>query len=241
MSVRSVRALCALASSLLSVAGCFLVHKVDGNGQRSTETRTVAPFSGVESASSLDVRVERGDVAQVVVSIDSNLAALVETRVVGATLRIDTSEPVGRVVDGPQVVVTMPTVAAAGLSGSGALDVTGFDQADAVELGLDGSGLLTFSGNVPAARVRSDGSGEALLMGAAQQLTVDMDGSGAVDARAFPAATADLSLSGSGDLAATVTSAARVSISGSGSVDLFGPVMVERSTITGDGALRTHR
>src|SRR5262249_20492363 len=146
----------------------------------------------------------------------------VDTRVEGATLSIDVDGGIGRVVSGPQVLVTMPALGFGEATGSGALSLTGFSQATPVDLSLDGSGFLAFTGDVPAVHVRSSGSGEAILTGTAPSLAADVDGSGTVNARGLTAADADLSVSGSGDLAALVTGTARVAISGSGSVELFG-------------------
>jgi hypothetical protein len=238
MSNRLQQGLVLVGASLVLVA-CG-PGGVDGDGARTMETRPLAGFSNVRSSSSLDVRVDRGDAWAVVVSIDSNLQPLVGTRVDGETLSIDVDGGIGRVVPGPQVFVTMPALGLAQASGSGVLAVGGFSQGAPVELGLEGSGVLTFSGEVPAARVHSSGSGEVRLTGAAPSLTVAAEGSGAVDARALTSSTADISVSGSGNVAALVTGSARVAISGSGSVDLFGGATVEETDTSGDGALRRH-
>jgi hypothetical protein len=240
MLLRPTLARLALGSSILcTVAACGDLG-VDGNGQRVTETRPVTPFSNVVSRSSLDVRIARGDAFAVSVSIDSNLLSLVSTQINGPTLTIDVDGGIGRVVAGPQVMVTMPTLGFAGLSGSGRLAAATFSQADPVDLAVDGSGELSFVGDVPAARVRSSGSGETRLAGTAPTLAVAVDGSGAVDARNLTATTADLSVGGSGDLAAMVTGSARVAISGSGAVDLFGGAALESIDVSGSGALRRH-
>ena len=238
MSIHSLQVMVVIGSSLL-FAACG-PEGVDGNGQRTTETRQLAGFTGVSSSSSLDVSIVRGDAFRVEVSIDSNLQALVVTRVDGATLSIDVEGGIGRVVDGPQVIVTMPTLGLADASGSGTLVAAGFAQSAPVELTLEGSGVLSFAGDVPDAHVRSSGSGEARLTGTAASLTADVQGSGAVDARDLTATTGDLSVSGSGNLAASVTGSVRVAISGSGSVDLFGGATVEQSDSSGDGTLRRH-
>ena len=46
---------------------------VDGNGERTEETRDLHDFSSVVADGSLDVQVHQGDTTSVVVSIDSNL------------------------------------------------------------------------------------------------------------------------------------------------------------------------
>ena len=123
---------------------------IDGNGKRSVEDRPERDFTGVEARGSLDVKVQRGDMFSVVVSIDSNLQPFVVTRVDGGTLIVDVNEPIGDTVSGPHVIVTMPVLRAAALSGSGALSAETFSQDQPVALILEGSGNLLFSGDVPA-------------------------------------------------------------------------------------------
>ena len=78
------------------------------------------------------------------------------------------------------------------------------------------------------------------LHGSTGSLDARLDGSGAVDARDFPTATADLSLSGSGDLSANVSDSARVTLSGSGNVDLYGGAVVAGASISGSGSFTQH-
>ena len=226
-------------AALLALGGCGLFG-VDGNGDRVSEVRPLEGFSAVDSEGSLDVEIDRGDAFRVEVSIDSNLLHLVRTRVAGDTLVIDTDEPIGRVVAGPHVVVTMPVLDRAVVNGSGGLWAGPFAQSDPVSLRIDGSGDLTFVGDVPSADVRVSGSGDARLTGTAAAFSASVDGSGTVDARDLDATAADLSVSGSGDLAATVSGSVRVAISGSGSVDLYGPAALERVDVSGSGSITRH-
>jgi hypothetical protein len=71
---------------LLALAGCY--PSVRGNGQPALETRPLEGFVDVESSGAFDVRLEHGETYSVAVAIDSNLLPLLETRVIGGTLRI---------------------------------------------------------------------------------------------------------------------------------------------------------
>jgi hypothetical protein len=186
------------------------------------------------------VKVEQGDTFSVVVSIDSNLQPLVRTRVEGDTLVVDFSEPVGDTLGGPHVIVTMPVLRAATVSGSGGLSAETFSQDEGVDLNVEGSGNLVFGGDVPSLTGRLSGSGNMLLRGTADAIDLGLDGSGNVQARDLTAATGDISVEGSGNVAATVTGPARVTLTGSGDVDLFGGGTVERASVTGSGTLHRH-
>ena len=213
---------------------------VDGNGNRSVEDHPGQDFTSVESRASLDVKIQRGDTFSVVVSIDSNLQPAVVTRVDGGTLIVDVTEPIGHTVSGPHVIVTMPVLRAAVLSGSGALSAETFPQDQPVDLILEGSGNLVFSGDVPTLTARLDGSGDLWLHGITGAADLTLEGSGNLKAQDMSATTGDISLDGSGDLSATVTGSMRVALSGSGDIDLFGGGSLEASAIDGSGNLRVH-
>ena len=172
---------------------------VDGNGNRSVEDRPGPGFHGRESRASLDVKVQRGDMFSVVVSIDSNLQPAVVTRVDGGTLIVDVTEPIGHTVSGPHVIVTMPVLRAAVLSGSGALSAETFPQDQPVDLILEGSGNLVFSGDVPTLTARLNGSGDLWLHGITGAADLTLEGSGNLNAKDMSATTGDISLDGSGD------------------------------------------
>ena len=176
------------------------------------------------------------------VSIDSNVLHHVRTDLVdgSATLSINLDRQTGDILPGPHVIVTMPVLQHAALNGSGSVSATGFQQTDPVMLELDGSGLLSYDGQVPSAQVRSWGSGDMRLHGSTSALDARLDGSGNVDARGFSTTTADLSLSGSGDLSANVGGSASVTLSGSGDIDLYGGAVVDRANISGSGSFTHH-
>lgn len=224
-----------IVAATLAVAGCGVY---DGNGERATETRPLQGFTAVVADSSLDVQVQRGDTFDVEVSIDSNLIDHVRTDLIdgGATLSIDLQGRVWDTLPGPHVIVTMPELQRAALNGSGSVTASGFQQPDPVTLELDGSGVLAYDGQVPSAQVRSWGSGDMRLHGTTSSLDARLDGSGDLDARDFPAATADLELSGSGNLSATASDSAQVTLSGSGNINLYGGAALQHVSLSGSGS-----
>lgn len=223
----------------LWLGGCSF-YDVDGNGQRVEETREVGTFSRVRSDGDLDVDLAQGDTPSLVVSIDSNLQKLVETRVADDTLYIDLHENVGERVAGPQVRITVPELRAATLSGSGRMKLA-FDQPEApLDLSLDGSGALRFEGTAAAVGAALDGSGDLSLAGETRDVSLSVSGSGALHGRSMSAESGSLDLSGSGDLSATVTESVRLSLSGSGRIDVYGGAHVDGYKKSGSGDIVTH-
>jgi Putative auto-transporter adhesin, head GIN domain len=218
---------------LLGLSGCG-ESGVDGNGERQDEQRRLAPFSRIRSDSELDVEVVQGDPA-VLVSLDSNLQRLVKTRVADDTLYIETRDDIGEMVDGPHVLVSVPTVTAAKLAGSGSLALWVDEPEGTVELYLTGSGDLRFEGRTAAVGAFLSGSGTMHLEGTTRDAELALSGSGEISARNMSCISADIALSGSGEVSANASDSVRVSLTGSGDVELYGPASVDASDDTGSG------
>jgi len=213
---------------------------VDGNGERASEVRTHSQFSRIESRGSLSIDLTQSDTFSVEVSIDSNLLDSVITRVSEDTLIIDQAYPIDETVPGPHVIISLPSLAFARLSGSGDITAHAFSQPQDVQLSLSGSGRMSFGGSVPAVKARLSGSGEVFLDGSSDQLDLVLDGSGAIVADSLTSLAANVSLDGSGDIDARVNGPARVSLSGSGRIDLFGAADVNVVRADGSGEIHVH-
>ena len=216
---------------LLALPSCLL--GVDGNGERTEETRDLHDFSSVDADGSLDVRVQQGDITSVVVSIDSNLQERTRTRVADGRLMIDVSEPIGDTLPGPHTHRDHADTGAARLVGSGNVSAETYNQVSGDRPQSEGSGNMTFGGEVPTLTARLDGSGNMRLRGSATSV-VPAGGFGRSaprirrrDGRHPPGRL--------GSLAATVTGRSRVTLDGSGNIDLYGGGAVEPLSASGSG------
>ncbi|MBD8678700.1 head GIN domain-containing protein [Sphingomonas sp. CFBP 13720] len=118
-----------------------------------------------------------------------------------------------------RIEVTMPSIRAATLRGSGDI---GIDRVQGdFTAALDGSGNIII-GQLRGrqARLNLGGSGTIAAAGAVEALALSVGGSGRIDAPQLRAGSADVSVAGSGDAVADVNGAARVTLAGSGSVTL---------------------
>lgn len=214
--------------------------EVEGNGEPATETRKHENFVSVQSETTVNIAIRQGDVFDVRVNIDSNLVDLLETRVSGHRLVIDSERSLDPHVKGPHVTVTMPILDTATLSGTGAIDIDAGEQASAVRTVLSGSGNISFDGSTPELRALLEGSGDIVARGSAERVDLRLEGSGAVKARDLKASSGLLIVSGSGDIDATVNGSAEAEISGSGQIDLYGDVSLARRSVHGSGDIRVH-
>lgn len=134
---------------------------MQGSGVAATQTRSVATFTAIDLAGSNKVTVVVGRPQSVVVHADSNLTGHVTARVVAGTLLIRTTGSFTTKVP-MSVEISMPSLAAVKLSGSGQLFANGIN-APRLTAALSGSGALYARGTVTRLNVTLGGAGQAQL------------------------------------------------------------------------------
>ncbi|HTQ92628.1 MAG TPA: DUF2807 domain-containing protein [Streptosporangiaceae bacterium] len=181
----------------------------------ATQSRVLATFSSLDLAGSNNVTVAVGRRQSVVVHADSNLMRFVTTRVVAGTIVIGTTG--NFTIRSPMSVeVSVPSLAAVTLSGSGKISVIGID-APRLTVTLPGSGALYVSGTVT-------------------QLNVSLDGSGLAQLDSLLARDVHAVVAGSGLIRVTATASLNAAVPGSGAIIYSGNPQVT-SSVTGSGAV----
>lgn len=209
--------LAAIAVVLLArdvLPGSSTSSGVPGSGVAATSTRALANFSGIDLAGSNNVIVVAGARQSVVVHADSNLLSRVTTQVKAGKLIIgDVGSFAAKT---PLYVeVSVPSLTALDLSGSGNITVTGI-RASRLAVTLPGSGNISASGSVTRLNVSIDGSGDAQCSGLIAQ-------------------NVDAVVSGSGSIFVTATHSLDAKVPGSGTVLYGGSPPRVTTSITGSG------
>ena len=217
------------ALALLLLAGIVVMVLVDrgagtpgaqsgiGSGIAATQARSLPPFTGVELAGDNNVVVRSGARQSVTVHADSNLLGRVTTRVSSGTLVIGTVPGALNARSPMFVTVSVPSLRALTVQGSGNISVTEI--------------------NSPSLVVRLPGSGTVHASGTAARLDVGIAGSGTALLSQLVARDATASIEGSGSIILTVTHRLNANISGSGSILFMGnPSQVSKS-VTGSGTI----
>ena len=190
--------------------------RVQGSGVAVTQTRAVAAFSSLDLAGSNNVTITVGRPQSVVVRAGSNLINHVTTGVVAGTLVI--GETGSFTASGPMSVdVSVPSLAALSLSGSGQISATGISTPQ-LTVTVSGSGMLSAAGTATRLDVTINGSGQARL----SQLT-------ARDVHAV--------VSGSGLIQVTATTSLDAAVPGSGAIIYSGNPPQVTTSVTGSGAV----
>ena len=243
-----------MAAMVLMAASCDRsVLPIRGNGDVTTEQRSISEFDRVANEGAFDVYIIQDEEYSVTVEAESNLIGSIRTRMNGSTLEIDTrdnlkpSQPM-------KLVIRTPHVNGIRLSGSGLIDL-GHIVTTSCDIRLSGSGLIR--GDIEAEEVSLDisgsgtseiglishhlethisGSGEMHFIGEVHTASFNISGSGTIKAYDLPLIECIAKISGSGDIYINVAELLDVTISGSGSVYYFGYPEIH-SNISGSGRL----
>ena len=208
------------------------------------QVREVAPFTAVMAAGSMRVVLRQGSPQRVEVEASAADQARVETEVHDGSLRIDRRRE-GRKMwdmerfDGPVTVyITVATLKAVAVAGSGGLQVEGPVQADDLLVSVAGSGSLRMP-QLTARRLTTSvsGSGSATLGGSCPQHTITVSGSGGVQAPDLRTDNTTVRVSGSGGARVNARQTLAASTSGSGSVLVSGNPQITSSK-SGSGSVR---
>ena len=232
----------------------------EGSGTLVTERLALSGFTGIEVAGSWLVTVRPGPY-DVQVTVDDNVVDDLQVEVRGDALHFGLRPQVRLRRVTLRAQVTMPSLEAVGVAGSGdaafsdfespslRLSVTGSGDVEgsgisvgAVDAEVSGSGDITLEGCAnESAHVSITGSGDVTLRGAADAepagaLTLQISGSGSADVGGCTFASADIGITGSGSGTMTLGSGDLTgSISGSGEARYRGsPARVDVRT-TGSG------
>ncbi len=209
----------------------------EGAGPVSTRSFAVSGFESVSLEGSDNVRVVRGPTFSVIANGSKRVLDLLDIRVEKNALKIDRKS--GRTnwlrgdYGGATITVTMPSITAAGVAGSGDMTV---DRADGPTFGaaVEGSGNLKIASiAVKRAQLAAEGSGNLTISGTATEATMAAEGSGNIDARGLVSQQATIAVEGSGDISAAVRQRATIAVEGSGNVDVTG---TDNCTIVKEGS-----
>ncbi len=227
--------------------------RIKGNGNVTTETRSMPAFNKVVNEGSFDVYIIQDSVYEVTIEAESNLISSIRTNMSGSTLIIDTKDNLKNTYP-MKLYIRTPDVNGVSLSGSGIIDlgtvvttslevqlsgsgnITGSVDADDLSISINGSGDASMTVVCTTIETSISGSGSMQFNGSATIAHFNISGSGAVKAYEFELKNCYTNISGSGDMFVNVSDILDVKISGSGSIYFMGYPQIT-SDITGSGSI----
>jgi len=214
ITIRPFAAAKLLTFAALALGGCHITG-IRGNGDVTTQTRTVSDFTSVEADGALTIVWSSGSPA-LKITTDQNLLSHIETSVSGKKLRIHSRGQL-RPTDGIKV-----TLSSSGMSGA---RLTGAVRFTATK--LSGKGFY----------LEGTGATRVVVDGTVTELMATVSGASKLEAGSLQAETVELSIAGAGKADVAASKVLKVSISGAGKVTYKGNPAVERH-ISGAGSVK---
>ena len=219
----------AVIAAAASTSACSHAQSEDA-GPTVSRNYNVGNFSQLELAGHYDVDVKTGSKASVSARGPEKLMDRLVVEVRGDKLLIHPEKDRGwfggmrwKSHDTVQVIVTVPTLSAATLAGSGGIKIDKI-QGDKFDGQIAGSGDMNVGAiDVGMLKLGIAGSG-GLSAGSGKAKTAEYEiaGSGGVNAGSVAVEQLKVSIAGSGDIKANATGTADVDIMGSGDVEVTG-------------------
>ncbi len=206
----------ALGAIALVLSGCNWALGIRGNGNITTDQRTVADFSEIQAGGAFSIEWHSGP-PSLKITTDQNLFQHIDSSISDHRLRLRTREHV-RPTHRIKVAISSPVRDGAKISGVVNLSVPQLSGAK-FYFQATGASDVTLDGNVG-------------------ELMADMTGASDLRAKHLQARTAEISTTGAADAEISVSELLRVSITGAGTVNYHGhPPKIEKH-ITGAGSIR---
>ena len=222
-----------------SLASCYkdFQHRVVGNGNVITETRTLPSFEKVNSSGSFEIEIINDpSVSKVEVEAESNIIPVLETEVRGNELEIQFERNTSvRTHKRVKVKVFTGSLSGLSLSGSGTMNAAAF-TGNSFESNVSGSGNISFHFTGTQASYDISGSGKITGAGKVTSQDIKVSGSGDIEALDLETENTAIDISGSGTAKVFATKTLKAEISGSGNITYKGNPFIT-SSISGSGKL----
>jgi len=213
------------------------LERVGGNGEIITTQRiSDEKFDSISLSAPAKLYLHSGRTNKITLDIDSNLEKHVETSISNGELLVRIV-PQGVSIQPTQLVlnVSMPSVSALHVSGSGQILLQDPFQGEEMDLQISGSGVI--HGHLEGTHLRStlSGSGSIILSGQFHDAEIDLSGSGKMESRIY-LRNLEAHIGGSGQIILTGSSnESQIEISGSGKLEAL-PFEMRNATIKISGS-----
>ena len=214
--------------------------RIKGNGNITTEERSVGSYNEVALAGWFDVDLVDGTEGKLTIKGESNLLEYIVTEVKNGKLTLKVKKGFNLKPsswnNGIHITVPIESIDAVRLSGSGDIVGNKTIKTDKFETALSGSGDITLEIESNSVAVSMSGSGDIKLSGSTKTFEVGISGSGDINAYNLQADNVDASVSGSADINVTANKMIKARVSGSGDISYRGnPEKVDtKSSGSGD-------
>jgi hypothetical protein len=193
---------------------------IKGSGELATQTRTTDPFQRIQTNLAIEMKIEVGKAQSISITFDDNLIDFIHTESDGKLLVIDTDESFSSH-NSVEITITVPQLEMVESEGSGTIDIVNIDS--------------------KRFRATISGSGELTATGKVEQLEIEINGSGDVQADELLANEVFVEINGSGSAAVNAVESLDGEINGSGDIVYIGKPDSVHSSVNGSGSIRKRK
>ncbi|MEJ8803277.1 head GIN domain-containing protein [Pontibacter sp. H249] len=218
----------------LLLSACDDTDCIRGEGAIETRTLNIDPFTRIAANGDFKVYLTQGAAQSVEVKGEPNILDQLRTSVSNNTWKIENRECVRRS-EAVEVYITIPVVEELDLNGSGRIiGQNAITTSTDIPVTVNGSGKIELNLTADQVITRVTGSGDIVLSGEAVQHNINISGSGRAKAFDLQAQNVTVNLTGSGVAEVSASTTLAVDISGSGNVYFQGNPTVTQN-ISGSG------
>ena len=193
--------------------------RLTGNGEVTTQSRTVGDFDEVTACCKLRVELRQGATTEVRVEAESNLQDLVETEVRGNRLKIKFKDEANFRSTEPIVVyVTVPSLTYVGGEAGGDLAMVSVFEGERLELDASSGASVTAQFTGALLRAHANSGGHIEVSGSGRAVDVEASSGGSVAAENYTAETAEAEASSGGGVEVNVSKSLEAEASSGGRV-----------------------
>jgi len=229
-----------ILSVVIFFSSCINVFNktINGNGNITTEQRSINNAERIKSSGSFDVLVIQGSSPSVKVEADENLLPYIITQMEDGALVIRPKEHYNVRSDNKiKITVTTSQLEEVEVNGSGNLKGEGkFAGSDHLKVSISGSGDISLDVNTPNINSDIAGSGNITLSGETRNSKISIAGDGDYNAEDLKSEEVEIHIAGSGNTKVYAENKLDIHIAGSGDVSYKGNATVSQD-IAGSGKI----
>jgi hypothetical protein len=207
-----------------------------GNGNMSTEERSLDRFSEIEIKGKFQVELQRGRKEGVRIITDENLHQYIETRVSRDRLEIETSQNISSK-EAIRLIIIYDDLELLRLSGACALSSEDLVDVRSLRIDVEGAGVVELEVDTRTLELDLSGAGLVELEGRVRKMYVDLGGAGSLNAYDLVAEEAEIDLSGIGTAQVNVRDRLSGVVTGVGSIKYKGNPETVNTNVTGLGKI----
>lgn len=222
------------------ISSCEYIFRktVHGNGNITTEQRTVSNADRIKSQGNFNVDIIQGEPSSVKIEADENLIPYILTESRNGALVIHAREGYNLTSENKiKITVTTDRLQEVEVAGTGDINGEGqFTGSDHLKISVAGSGNINLDVNTPEVESSIAGTGNITLSGETKNSKIEIAGVGNYKAEGLLSENVDVHIAGSGNARVYAENSLSVNIAGSGDVYYKGNASVKQS-VAGSGKI----